>query len=229
MELPADKVYKVLSSMGVDALYHANSVLTASHFLSAGALLSRGSTERLGKGMTEQSSDSIDQQRSLWFDVFMDTVDIHARIAGLNHYGPVSLCLDSEIIAQPEAGNIWITKLNPTKWNKRSHKDRWFTSISELRRDFQPGTFDHMIVVRHSGGQLCIGKFLKRVTLDNPKLVWGDVDYLNIGRGALRLAMTQGGFNHIRIKTRSCNSDCKCVRQYRNDVSLVKQMFEPRA
>jgi hypothetical protein len=121
MEIPSKHVYEALRDVGVTSLYHANSVVTATQFLRHNALLSRGTVERNGWIQTPQQSDSQDKRYGIWFDVFMDSVDIHNRARRANAYGPVLFEFDLEIIQRTYTGRIWVTKLNPTKWGGRSH------------------------------------------------------------------------------------------------------------
>lgn len=89
MHIPSTHVFEALSEKGVTELHHANSVATACQFIRAGSLLSRGSVERLGVAQTPQASDEADRRYSIWFDVFLDSVDIHKRASRANVYGPV--------------------------------------------------------------------------------------------------------------------------------------------
>jgi hypothetical protein len=77
--LPADKVLLVLQKRGVQALYHVNTVRTAISFLKSGGLLSRERGEKLGQ--TSQYTDDKDKQLGLWDKVFVDTLNIHTRLA----------------------------------------------------------------------------------------------------------------------------------------------------
>ena len=106
MELPINKVCQILQDEGVKHLYHANSVLTACQFLREGALLSRGIIERRKRYQTDQYSDGIDQQYSLWNDVFTDSVDIYKRSARRNFYGPVLFVLDLRILKHVDARHV---------------------------------------------------------------------------------------------------------------------------
>lgn len=229
MQLPARKVYEVLSANGVKKLYHANSVLTACQFLRAAALLSRGTVEQRGLPQTDQSSDSIDRKYSLWFDVFVDTVDIHDRATQENYYGPVLFVLDSKILLRSDISHVWVTKLNPTKWTGSKHKDRWFVSIEDLEESYIPGEFNHTIVFRHCGGMLPFEDSLKEFVVDDPRMKIGklDVDCFSVAYGALRLAMADAG-QHITITKRKCARRCKCLGHYQSDMAKVKRMFTPK-
>jgi hypothetical protein len=72
-------VYRVLQAKGVNTLHHANSVTTSCTFLRIGGLASRGYVEDRHLAQTPQYSDDGDKQLGLWYHVFTDGVDIHAR------------------------------------------------------------------------------------------------------------------------------------------------------
>jgi len=226
MDIPSNTVFEVLTDRGVDTIFHANGVLTSSHFLRSGALLSRGSAERLNLKQTAQSSDAIDKRHSVWFDVFADSVDIHRRVKNANHYGPVLFALHTSLIKSTYTGRIWVTKLNPTKWAGKTRKERWFQSGDDLKENFTDGTFDHMIVFRHCGGALPFGRYLSRVILDDPKMNIGGVDLFSAGYGALSLAMSDAQLE-VPIKRRRCVSSCRCKHRYRQFEERTLEMFLP--
>jgi hypothetical protein len=229
MQLSSRKVYDVLLEKGVKEIHHANSILTACQFLRRGALLSRGSTERAKLHQTAQASDKLDQKFSLWYDVFTDSVDIHARAKRENAYGPVLFVLDSAMIKEKYTGDVWVTKLNPTKWEGVSEKERWFTSIQDLRDNFVKGRFDQMIVFRHNGGVLPFEGHLKEIIVDDPDYRGerNQLDLYSMALGALLLARTEGNMN-LKIRKRKCQSGCKCLEHYKNDKTKMGEMFLPR-
>lgn len=132
MDIPSKHVFQVLQEKGINALHHANSVVTACQFLRSKSLMSRGTVERLGVKQTPQSSDTIDKRYGIWFDVFADSVDIHGRAKRANAYGPVMFVVDSSIIEKTYTGRVWVTKLNPTKWADKADKERWFQNKDDL-------------------------------------------------------------------------------------------------
>ena len=227
MEIASKRVYEILKKNSVDTIYHANSVLTACQFLRTGSLMSRGTVERKGLYQTLQQSDHIDRQHGIWFDVFTDSVDIHARIKGVNLYGPVLFVIDSELIKKACTGKVWVTKLNPTKWKRKNHEERWFESAGDLGDNFVLGCFDQMITFRHCGGELPFMKYLKQIILDDPKLKKPRIDYYSMAYGALRLAITEGGLD-VKIRKRRCPNHCKCLKHYESDLHRSSAMFIPR-
>lgn len=229
MDLPSKKVFALLEEKGVKELHHANSVLTSCQFLRRARLLSRGTVERQKLFQTEQSSDDLDKQFGIWFDVFADTVDIHHRARRRNLYGPVLIVLNVEKLRESYTGRIWITKKNPVYWKDLPDDQRWFRSLDELKSDFQAGAFAQMAVFRHCGGELPIKKAITKLVLDDPSIRTkkGDVDYFSMAYGALRLSLFEGGMD-VSIEKRSCPPECKCQKEYRSDLDMARQFFVPR-
>lgn len=228
MDLPSKDVHKVLVSKGIAAIHHANSVITACQFLRGRALLSRGTIERRRMFQTPQASDPVDRRRGLWFDVFTDSVDIHARAAAINFYGPVLFVLDVDLIRDAYTGKVWVTKLNPTKWDGTKREDRWFQSIDDLTENFTKGDFNQMIVFRHCGGELPMAKYLKHIVLDDPKMKEkkSNIDYFSMAYGALKLAMTEGGIE-VPIQRRGCAGGCGCAKFHAGNPKWVEKMYVP--
>lgn len=226
MDLSSLRVYEELVRKGVESIHHANTVLAACQFLREKALLSRGTVERRGLLQTGQHSDDLDKRYGLWFDVFTDSVDIHERASTENHYGPVLFVLDVSVIEKTYTGRIWVTKLNPTKWKGTAHDERWFQSKDDINHNFSYGTFDHMIVFRHCGGELPFGRFLEEIILDDPEMSKDKADLYSVAYGALRLAMTDAGLN-IPIRRRKCARRCGCVDHYQNKPNTTYRRFVP--
>lgn len=230
MELSSKKVFEILKSKGVERIHHANSVITSRQFLRRGALLSRGTVKRSGLYQTVQRSDETDLKKGIWFEVFADSVDIHRRARRANVYGPVLFVLDVGIIARAYTGKVWVTKLNPTKWDGKDHEERWFTSTRDLETNFVKGCFDHMIVFRHCGGELPIRSHLKKIILDDPNLETGPpskIDYYSMAYGALRLSMTEGGIK-ASIEKRKCPQSCTCEVEYLRNIKRSMAMYLPK-
>lgn len=227
MDLNSTTVFKVLDASDVDCIHHANSVITACHFLRKGALLSRGTVERYGLYQTSQISDDTDKSVGIWFDVFTDSVDIHSRAGKRNIYGPVLFVLDSKLIKKSHTGRVWVTKCNPIDWGTVPREDHWFENTAELKDGFQKGKFAQMVVFRHCGGELHFGTYLKEIILDDPQQKTSKgIDCYSMGYGALSLAMTEGGIN-VPIKRRKCKRNCKCLVEYAADPAKVHEMFYP--
>ena len=223
MDLSSKKVFEVLSSKGINELFHANTVLTACSFLSNASLISRGNIEREKLLQTEQYTDVLDKRYGIWFDIFVDSVDIHNRASRKNSYGPVEFVLDSKFIEKENTGKIWVSKLNPTKWAGEPREKKWFSSIKELQDNFVKGRFDQMILLRHCGGKLPIKNYLTKIILDDPQMEYTEdkVDFYSIAYGALKLSMAQAGID-VPIEKRQCKHTCDCVSEYQADENVDK-------
>jgi hypothetical protein len=228
MDTPSKHVYDALIAKGIDEIHHANSVLTACQFLRSKSLMSRGTVERLGIKQTAQKSDDIDKRYGIWFDVFADSVDIHARASRANVYGPVMFVIDSKVIEKTYTGRIWVTKINPTKWSGKADTERWFQGKEDLEENLVKGRFDQMLVLRHCGGELPFKNYLKKIILDDPGLkTEDDVDIYSMAVGALRLAMQDSGLD-IPIERRQCRNACACTRYWGEVDERLVQMFDPK-
>ncbi len=225
MQIPPEHLYKALRNARVDHIYHANTVVTSSHFLRAGALLSRGEVEQRGLRQTPQSSDAIDKKHGIWFDVFADSVDIHERASTPNLYGPVLFVLDLKIITDSFPRVVSVTRLNPTKWDGLSEDAKWFTSAEHLEKEFRYGEFDQMIVFRECGGEVSFEAHLKEVVIDDPgQNCNGGIDYYAHAVEALTMAMNAGGIT-TKVRKRRCSMWCKCKAAYRADTDWTKRAF----
>ena len=137
--------------------------------------------------------------------------------------------IDSELIKNTYTGKVWVTKLNPTKWNDKTHEQKWFVSPDNLKDNFVRGRFDQMIVFRHCGGELPFKSYLKEIIVDDPQLetTKSKIDYYSMAYGALRLAITEGGID-VRIKKRKCPDHCGCLDVYQSDSGKSEAMFFPK-
>ena len=229
MELESEKVFEVFQDKDVTSVFHANTVLTSATFLREKALLSRGTVDRNDNWyQTSQYSDPDDKSEGVWFDVFVDTFDIHDSLSRRNSYGPMLFVLNSEIVKSACTGQIWVTKLNPTKWEGKSHEDKWFTSIEELSRGFEKTNWEHMVVFRNCGGVLPFDDHLQQLVLDDPKFKnHMDIDYFSMALGAVTHAKFEGRVE-IEITKRECEQNCKCIDNYKSERVKTNKMFVPQ-
>lgn len=232
MDISKAKLTAVLAAKGVANLYHANSVLTAFHFIREGALLSRGTVDRMGLKTTSQQSDPIDRRHSIWFDVFVDTVDIHHRARKMNVYGPVLFVLDPAVIQMNETGAISVTArnpmgttANPNGWVGLTRDKRWL-SASDLDVRLCPGNFEQMIVFRHTGGTLPFNECLKEVILDDPGIKAEGVELFSAAYGTLSTALATAGLE-VPIRRRPCRSACACRADFVRNRQRTRELFLP--
>ncbi len=226
--ISSNKLFEILENEEVEYIYHANSVITSCQFLRTGKLLSRGTASKNGYDQSSQISDSIDKKRSVWFDIFTDSVDIHHRGSRVNVYGPVLFKLDVSMLKDIYTGSVSVTKLNPTKWKGKKNDQRWFQSADELKEGFIYGEFDQMIVFRHCGGELPIAKHLEEIVLDDPlyEITKGKIDYYSMAYGALKYAMSVSGID-VPIIKRKCRGSCSCDKFYTDNPEEIDKMFQP--
>ncbi len=207
-------VYQVLKKKYISNLHHANTVSTSCSFLKLRSLVSRGYVTDLGFPQTPQGSDEIDKKYELWYDVFLDTVDIHERAHQPNEYGPVLFVVPTEILNKlPVGTEVLITKANPIYWGQISPDDRFFSSIEELTRDLVKGEFAQMIVIRTQKGILPFSTGQTKIILDDPQCNFsnGIKAYDHATKQIQPLAQTLS----IPINKRNCLDSCRCFGKYK--------------
>jgi len=215
VELDTKAVVDVLRNLGVDTLHHANTVQTSCVFLQHGRLLSRGTVDEKGIEQTPQKSDDLDKRYGIWYDIFLDSVDIHERASSRNFYGPVLFRFDLELLNEDWLPSIWVTKKNPTQWKDgESAADRYYSSVEEFAAGYRKGDFASMFMLRHVGGVLCLIPHLRDIVLDDPGWEYQDTDVYSQAVGALRASAWQGGLKSLDILKRQCHDACKCSKQY---------------
>ena len=227
MDITARHVHNALVDKGVTHLHHANSVATACQFLKNASLMSRGNVERRNLPQTPQSSDALDHRHGIWFDIFLDSVDIHERASNANVYGPVLFVFDIDMLLDTDIGRIWVTRENPIRWRRVGDRRQWFQDRDDLVENFVRGEFGQMIMLRHCGGEWPFGSYLQRIVVDEPAGEWrGEIDMYSMAVGALRSAMQEGGVD-VPIKRRKCRADCKCDSEWWRDKARLERMFHP--
>ncbi|MBD1861371.1 MULTISPECIES: hypothetical protein [Trichocoleus] len=229
MELDARRILEILQDKGVENLYHANTVQTACTFLQSGRLMARGVVKEMGLHQTSQNSDKIDKKYNIWFDLFLDSVDIHDRIKRRNEYGPALFVFDLEALEQDWLPSLWVTKSNPIQWKDNERlTDRYFSSEDEFKQEHRYGEFKQMLVLRHCGGILPLDPYLKKVYLDNPQKKLGTVDLYSQAVGALKVSARISGMKNLIIQPYPCKPKCSCVSEYEKlSKSKLKKFFAP--
>lgn len=229
--LNALEVLKVLKEKGADYLHHANTVTTSHSFLSVGKLLSRDATVRSGLRQTSQKSDDKDKRYGIWNYLFLDTVDIHERTRNFNFYGPVLFVFNVDFLSKAHVGSIRVTKKNPSKWKDDDmDSDRYYISIEELNKDLQLGSFDSMLMIEGTNGEIPFDDSLERILLDDPNCTWsGDSNVYEVASNYLESGKNTSGIA-IPINKRGHFLSCKCVEQYKAmyDKSFTK-LFLPNS
>ena len=210
-------VYKILQAAGVATLHHANTVTTSCTFLQLGGLASRGYVADRHLPQTPQYSDDADRRLGIWYNVFADGVDIHARGSIRNNYGPVLFLLPASILLNlPHGTEVLVTRKNPVHWiTGELPSDRYFMSLQELTGGYIYGEFSQHVILRNQVGFLPFGNFPLRLVLDDPQrpLISGADAYAN---SAQRLqGAARAGNVTVQITKRSCSFGCKCLSGHR--------------
>jgi hypothetical protein len=215
MELSARRILEVLREKEVNVLYHANTVRTACSFLQKGKLLSRGVLAEQDLPQTDQQTDDLDKSLGLWFDIFVDGVDIHNRASRRNLYGPVLFCMDLSILEQDWMASLWVTKNNPQHWTQETpFAERYYQSVEEFSENYAYGDFYKMFVLRHVGGVIRLNEYLNEIILDDSGRELGGIRLYDQAVGALKSASIIGGMPDININRRTCQAYCSCQNNY---------------
>lgn len=216
------EVVAFLQRLGINFIYHANSVCTANTQLKLGGLASRAYVEQNRLPQSSQITDSLDKILGVWNDIFTDSVDIHNRIRDRNKYGPVLFKLDVNILTNiPTGSRILITKSNPSKWkNETSFSDRYFTNLHELQSQFSPGNFDQMITISHCN-ILPFNNYLNGILLDDP------INSLNPSQifNNAQTKLMNGVSLRVAISRRPCQNACKCFKSYESPPTRIPYFF----
>lgn len=213
-DLDPHAVEDVLRGAGVATLYHANSVRTSCSFLAAGGLLSRGAAAALGYDQTPQRSDEKDQEVGVWYDVFLDGVDIHDRARRPNKYGPVLFCFSLDLLRTDDLPPLRVTRDNPIHWPRESGDERrYFASPEALQAEYSFGDFGKMITLRKVKGPLRCFDQLERIVLDDPARDLDGVPVFDRSVEMLEEAAGRGELDDIGIERRRC-AFCRCKATY---------------
>ncbi|MBR9869083.1 MAG: hypothetical protein GYB20_18700 [Oceanospirillales bacterium] len=231
MKIDNLRLHQFLIEKDITYFYHANSLVTASSFIRANGLLSRGCVEEKGFFQTAQSSDGIDKKYDVWNDVFIDTVDLHGHFPRQNLYGPVLFKFSIDILLKDEI-DIWITKNNPIYWNEDTvNEDKYFQGVEELIQCWD--SFDRqrkMFTIRKPGRPVLF-ESLEEIVLDNPNVkIYGEVDPFIEAKEALNQLTENKPKLRTLIVQRECNR-CFCHDNYLKQVSpeQIARLFLPQA
>ena len=206
-------VYIILRAKGVDTLHHANTVTTSCTFLRLGCLASRGHVHDRRLPQTPQYSDEADKRLGIWYDVFMDGVDIHARGSIRNNYGPVLFMLSATILLNlPSGTDVLVTRRNPVHGQCADKPaDRDFMSPQELLDCYQYGDFGQHVVPRTQDGFLPLDGSPLCLLLDDPQCaLYGGADAYSRSVQRLTCAANEGSLV-VDIIRRQCRPWCRCL------------------
>ena len=220
MELDSREALRIFRAKGVTWLRHANTVRTVCTFFKEGHLLARGVAHERGLAQTDQQTDRTDRELGIWYDLFFDASDVHARYNGRNFYGPVLLNFDLTLLEQDWLPLVWVTKLNPQHWRRDTpSSERWFSSIEELEKNYNPKDTGQHIVLRNVAGTVRLNPYLREVVVDwTTRCLPGRTESIaQQGFDAIVAASIAGGFppgittGLYRVHT---SSVCRCATQY---------------
>lgn len=206
-------IKQILKEKGILRLYHANRVETTCTYLENGGLLSRGAVDDRGLCQTPQQSDETDQEVDVYYDIFLDSVDIHQRSRNLNKYGPITFVYFIDVIDALPEGAIRITKDNPIRWKAgMSEAEKYFLGEEELRAVFQKGNFAQHFTIRHQTEPLPFD-CLEKIIIDDP----GVEDTTHFERACQHLQQLMAVHAPKSfLEVRKCAPGCRCQETYRS-------------
>lgn len=204
-------VKNFLKSVGVDKLYHVNTVVTSLSFINQGGLLSRQTAEIMGVPQTPQSSDDIDREFGIYNDIFFDSVDIHERAGRPNDYGPVMFVYAIDVLDSLRDYDICITKDNPIRWNTNmEYSDKYFTEIKDLALYFCKGNFFQHITVKDISVPMPFD-YLEEIVIDDPGME--HIELLNKAKESIESSLDRIGIR-VPVNVRKCSLNCSCLSKY---------------
>lgn len=214
MNINVSIIKDILYNKGVDYLYHANTVATSITFLLKGGLMSRGMVEELHLVQTEQYTDSRDKHLGIYYDIFFDSVDIHAKAKNYNKYGPVTFVYSLDVLDDIANNIVKVTRDNPIRWKQTMPEyERYFTDIDSMKYEYNVGTFKQHLTICDMHEPLPFSPHLLEIILDDPGLPNGT--YFNKAFESIKSIKSNMGLN-VPLKIRKCSCDCNCRDYYRN-------------
>lgn len=214
MDITISQIKQVLLDKGVKYLYHANTVATSVTFLSNGGVLSRGAVEEKGLFQTPQRSDEMDKQLGVFFDIFFDSADIHARANDLNAYGPVTFVYSIDVLDALGDHEVKITRDNPIRWDDTMGEEkRYFTKLISLQTAYQKGAFKQHLTICNIHEPLPFSPYLVKIMIDNPNIP--NTTYFDEAVDQINSLLKQGEIK-APLEIRQCSEHCKCQEKYKN-------------
>ncbi|MFU2421343.1 MAG: hypothetical protein ACM677_00175 [Bacteroides sp.] len=213
MSVTVSQIKQVLIDNEVEYLYHANTVATSISFLLKGGLLSRGAVEELNYTQTPQKTDDLDKRLGVYFDIFFDSDDIHARAKDLNSYGPVTFVYSINILDTLKDKVVKITKDNPIRWSETTpEEERYFTELIPMQFEYQKGAFRQHLLICDMHEPLSFNPYLVKIIIDNPNI--DNTTYFDNAVNAIQTILEKKGIN-APLEVRECPADCKCKQKYK--------------
>ena len=215
MKIDNVALHKFIKGKGITHFYHANSASTAITYINARGLLSRGDVSNQGLFQTDQRSDPEDKEFNVWFDVFVDTTDLHGHFPRQNLYGPVTFKFNIDFLLDSYL-DIWITKNNPMHWShSMTSKDKYFQNINEL--DQMWGEIERqkkMFTIRKPNSSILF-ESLEEIIFDDPNVtIETNVTLYSELKKALFSATEKAPELTNKIRVRQCRSGCYCESNY---------------
>jgi hypothetical protein len=230
MKLNNRELHSLFVEKGITHLHHANTVATATTFIEQGGLLSRGDVEDMKLSQTYQASDEEDKQFDVWYDVFVDTADLHDWFGRQNIYGPVLFKFNIDLLLKDDL-EVWVTKNNPMYWHSGlTDVDKYFQSVQELRNEWNTIERQKKMVTIRKPGKPILFENLEKIILDDPRVkIYGT--HVLSAEMITGLARATVNIQSIRalFEYRSCSS-CYCQSNYLNQVSTeqLARLFLPK-
>lgn len=199
----------------VTELHHANTVLTSLSFAKLGGLVSRARVVAEKLPQTEQYTDEDDKRYGSFDKLFLDPTDLHQRLSGRNHYGPVTFVFDVAVLELPCVREVSITRYNPANWHMTSipKSNRWLTP-KDIAERFDPQGWQNHIVLKCATDLLPFTPYLRRVLLADPEAKLPDkTDAFQPAFEVLTAAFGRLG---IAVRKRECQEKCGCRGTYDN-------------
>jgi len=213
MSISIPQLKKILISKDINHLYHVNTVATSITYIQNGGLISRGAVEDKGLFQTPQESDEKDKEVSVFYDIFFDTDDIHARRKAVNFYGAITFEFSIDVLDSLGDKIVKATKDNPIRWSKDMPEEkRYFTDEIPMSFEFHKGTFQQHITICDMHESLPFEPYLTRVLIENPKTE--DTTHFDKAYKAIHGLLQKRSLPDL--EARKCPDNCGCHSTYTN-------------
>jgi len=223
------ELHQFIKGKGITHFYHANSVPTAITYLNARGLLSRGYVTNKGLFQTAQKSDREDKEFDVWFDVFIDTADLHGLFPRQNLYGPVVFKFNIDFLLDSDL-DIWITKNNPMYWSyNMNSKDKYFCDVSELAQLWDEIERQKIMFTIRKPNEAILFESLEEIIVDDPEMDIQDNITLHSESNRALLKATEDAPKLVKkINIRRCGY-CFCKENYsRMSEKDLAKLFLPK-